>query len=233
LNTVITIQEAVPPGVLVAAAISGRATGAGSLERMRRRGYLLLPLASALAVAAVAAFAAVLTMPHHDSTDAAGQQQLDTGGFTFHYPATWHKIKAGDHKHPAEAAVPLVFLASKPMRGNCARTSDGLACGNWPPGRLSDGGLVVSVANHYGRAEPLRGTVAGRPASINRGSPSVECVNIGGGYELVAQLVAVPAPASGQEDMLVQVDACLAGAASDHDQALSAIDRMLATATFH
>jgi hypothetical protein len=70
---------------------------------------LLLPLAAALAVAAVAAVVAVLTMPHHDVTDAAGHKQLDVGGFTFHYAATWHKIKAGDHKHPAEAAVPLVF----------------------------------------------------------------------------------------------------------------------------
>jgi hypothetical protein len=197
---------------------------------MRRRGPLLLPLASTLAVAAVAAVVAVLTMPHHDVADAAGQKQLDVGGFTFHYPATWHKIKAGDHKHPAEAAVPSVFLASMPMRGNCATTADGLACGNWPPGRLSNGGLVVSFA--YRQAEARRDTVAGRPASIKRGPPSVECGNVGGDYELVAELVAVPAPMSGQDDELVQVDACLAGAAHDHDQALAAIDEMLATATF-
>jgi hypothetical protein len=203
------------------------------VERMRRWGALLLPLAAALAVAAVAAVVAVLTMPHHDVTDAAGQKQLDVGAFTFHYPATWHKINAGDHKHPPEAAVPSVCLASMPMRGNCATTSDGIACGNWPPGRLANGGLVVSFANHYGQAEFRRGTVAGHPASITRGPPSVECVNVGGDYELVAELVAVPAPMSGQEDELVQVDACLAGAASDHDQALAAIDHMLATATFH
>jgi hypothetical protein len=177
------------------------------VERMRRWGALLLPLAAALAVAAVAAVVAVLTMPHHDVTDAAGQKQLDMGAFTFHYPATWHKIKAGDHKHPPEAAVPSVFLASIPMRGNCARTSDGIACGNWPPGRLANGGLVVSFANHYGQAEFRRGTVAGHPASIKRGPPSLECVNVGGDYELVAELVAVPAPMSGQEDELVQVDA--------------------------
>jgi hypothetical protein len=200
---------------------------------MRRWGPGLLPLASALAVAAIAAVVAVLTMPHHDVTDAAGRKQLDVGGFTFHYPATWHKIKAGDHKHPLEAAVPSVFLASMPIRGNCATTSDGIACGNWPPGRLADGGLVVSFANHYGQAEARRDTVAGHPASINRGAPSVECANVGGDYELVAQLVAVSAPMSGQDDELVQVDACLAGAAHDHDQALAAIDYMLATATFH
>jgi hypothetical protein len=94
-------------------------------------------------------------------------------------------------------------------------------------------GLVVSFANHYGQAEFRRGTVAGHPASMKRGPASVECVNVGGDYELVAELVAVPAPMSGQEDELVQVDACLAGAASDHDQALAAIDHMLATATFH
>ena len=211
LNTVITIQKAVG---------------------LARRGPWLLPLAAALAVAAVAAVAAVLTMPRHDVTDGAGPKQLDMGGFTFHYPATWHKIKAGDHKHPAEAAVPLVFLASVPMRGNCERTSDGLACGNWPPGRLSSGGLVVSFANHYGQGEARRDMVAGRPASITRGPPSVECVNVGGNYELVAQLVAVPAPTAGQEDELVQVDACLAAAASENDQALSAIDQLLATATF-
>ncbi|HEY3087965.1 MAG TPA: hypothetical protein VGJ59_07885 [Jatrophihabitantaceae bacterium] len=204
-----------------------------SVQRMRRWGRLLLPLASALAVAAVAAVVAVLTMPHHDTTDAAGQKQLAVGGFTFHYPATWHKIKAGDHKHPAEAAVPSVFLASMPMRGNCARTSDGIACGDWPPGRLANGGLVASFANHYGQPEARRDTVAGRPASIKRGSPSVECLNVGGEYELVAELVAVSAPMSGQDDEFVQVDACLAGATRDHDQALAAIDHMLATATFH
>jgi hypothetical protein len=203
------------------------------VDRMRRWGRLLLPLAVALAVAAVAAVVGVLTMPHHDVADAAGQRQLDVGGFTFQYPATWHKIKAGDHKHPPEAAVPSVFLASMPMRGNCARTSDGIACGNWPPGWLPSGGLVVSFANHYGQAEIRRNTVAGHRASIKRGAPSVECVNVGGGYELVAQLVTVSAPTSGQEDELVQVDACLAGAAHDHDQALAAIDHMLATATFH
>jgi hypothetical protein len=49
----------------------------------------------------------------------------------------------------------------------------------------------------------------------------------------VAELVAVSAPMSGQDDELVQVDACLAGATHDHDQALAAIDHMLATATFH
>ena len=91
---------------------------------MRRRGGLVLRLVSAPAVAAVAAVVAVLTMPHRDVIDAAGQKHLDVGGYTFRYPATWHKIKAGDHKHPAEAAVPSVFLASIPMRGNCARTSD-------------------------------------------------------------------------------------------------------------
>jgi hypothetical protein len=127
----------------------------------------------------------------------------------------------------------LVFLASMQMRGNCARTSDGIACGDWPPGRLSDGGLVVSFANHYGQAEIRRDTVAGHPASIKRGAPSVECVNVGGEYELVAELVAVSAPMPGQEDELVQVDGCLAGAAHDHAQALAAIDHMLATATFH
>jgi hypothetical protein len=200
--------------------------------RMRRWARLLLPLASVLAVAAVAAVAAVLTMPNHDATDAAGHKQVAVGGFTFHYPATWHKIKAGDHKHPAEAAVPSVFLASMPMRGNCARTSDGLACGNWPPGRLSNGELVVSFASHYWQAVARHDTVAGRPASIKRGAPSIECVNVGGDYELVAELVAVSAPTSGQEDELVQVDACLAGAAHDHDQALAAINQMLATATF-
>jgi hypothetical protein len=114
-----------------------------SVQRMRRWGRLLLPLASALAVAAVAAVVAVLTMPHHDTTDAAGQKQLAVGGFTFHYPATWHKINAGDHKHPAEAAVPSVFLASMPMRGNCARTSDGIARRRQTPaGTASDSTLA-------------------------------------------------------------------------------------------
>ena len=200
------------------------------VERMRRRGGLVLPLASALAVAAVVA---VLAMPHGDVIDAAGQKHLDVGGYTFRYPATWHKIKAGDHKHPAEAAVPSVFVASIPMRGNCARTSDGLACGNWPPGRLANGELVASFANHYGQATARPDTVAGRAASIKRGPPSGECANVGGAYELVAELVAVPAPISGQDDQLVQVDACLAGAAHDHDRALAAIDQMLATASFH
>jgi hypothetical protein len=91
----------------------------------------------------------------------------------------------------------------------------------------------VSFANHYGQAEARRDSVAGRPASITRGPPSVECANVGGDHELVAQLLAVSAPTSGQEDELVQVDACLAAAASDQDQALSAIDQLLATATFH
>lgn len=191
-----------------------------------------MPLVAALAVAAVAAVVGVLTMPRQEVADAAGHKHLDVGGFTFHYPATWHKIKAGDHKHPPDAAVPSVFLASMPMRGNCARTSDGFACGSWPPGRLADGGLVVSFADHYGQREARRDAVAGRPASIKRGRPSVECVNVGGDYELVAQLVAVSAPMSGQEDELVQVDACLAGAAQDHDQALAAIEQMLATTTF-
>jgi len=194
---------------------------------------LLLPLASALAVAAVAAVVAVLTMPQHEVTDAAGRKQLDVGGFTFHYPETWHTTRAGHHKRPPEAAVPSVFVASMPMPGNCARTSDGLACGDWPPGRLPNGGLVVSFANHYGQAEVRRDTVAGQPASIKRGAPSVECVNVGGGYELVAQLVAVSAPMPGREDELVQVDACLAGVVHDHDPARAAIDDMLATATFH
>jgi hypothetical protein len=92
--------------------------------------------------------------------------------------------------------------------------------------------VVVSFANHYGQAEVRRDTVAGRSASIKRGPPSVECVNVGGGYELVAQLVTVSAPTSAQEDELVQVDGCLAGAAHDHNQALAAIDRVLASATF-
>lgn len=90
----------------------------------------------------------------------------------------------------------------------------------------------MSFANHYGQAEAWRDTVAGHRASIKRGPPSVECVSVGGDYELVAQLVAVSAPMSGQGNELVQVDACLAGAAQDHDHALAAIDRMLATATF-
>jgi hypothetical protein len=194
---------------------------------------LLLPLAAALAVAAVAAVVAVLTMPHHDVTDAAGQKQLDVGAFTFHYPATWHKIKAGDHKHPPEAAVPSVFLASIPMRGNCARTSDGIACGNWPPGRLANGGLVVSFreplwasrvpARHGGRTSGVDQTGAAvcrvrergrglRAGGGTRGGPGAD-VRAGGRARASRRL--------------------LAGAASDHDQALAAIDHMLATATFH
>lgn len=203
------------------------------VDRVRRQGYLLLPLAVALAVAAMAAVAGVLTLPHHDVSDATGEKHLNMGGFTFRYPATWHEIKAGDHKHPAEAAVPSVFLASMPMRGNCATAPDGIACGNWPAGRLAIGGLVVSFANHYGHAEARGDTVAGRLASIKRGAPSVECVNVGGGYEVVAQLVTVSASMTGQDDELVQVDACLADAAHDHAPALAAIEHMLATATFH
>jgi hypothetical protein len=50
-------------------------------------------------------------------------------------------------------------------------------------------------------------------------------VNVEAAYELVAELVAVPAPMSGQDDQLRQVDACLAGAAHDHDRALAATTR--------
>ncbi|HEY3714472.1 MAG TPA: hypothetical protein VGL39_08105 [Jatrophihabitantaceae bacterium] len=203
--------------------------------RRRYRSWLAPALAAAVVVAVAIVGAVIATRPHRDAGGAVQNKRLDVGGFMFRYPGTWHKSKAGDHKHPAGAAVASVFLASALIRGNCAKTSDGLACGTWPPGRLDPDGLVVSFAGYYGSADSgraWRDTLAGQPASIKRGLPSPECTNIGGGYEVVAQALAVSGSAPTQDDELVRVDACLAGSGSDHGPALAAVNRMLATATF-
>ncbi len=155
-------------------------------------------------------------------------QRFEDDRLSFGYPVGW---AARPGSINPSGNVTIVFVGSAALPSDCVETADGGVCHPWPVMILKPGQIVVAWRDHGmpGSRPPAGGeatTVAGRPATIDRGPADEACAAIGGDGSIA---VAVP-KAPGQVGW-IGVDACVAGPGTDALEVTFAA--MLASAAIH
>jgi hypothetical protein len=109
-----------------------------------------------------------------------------TGGLSFEHPASWHVLAPAARSARSEV---FAYASTDRLEDPCRLSFDTVSC-DWPLGRLSRSGALVTVSRSAEGFREMRGvrtTIGGRKARVQIRRPGV-CNAIGGDYTMLTQI---------------------------------------------
>jgi hypothetical protein len=109
-----------------------------------------------------------------------------TGGLSFEHPASWHVLAPAARSARSEV---FAYASTDRLEDPCRLSFDTVSC-DWPLGRLSRSGALVTVSRSADGFREMRGvrtTIGGRKARVQIRRPGV-CNAIGGDYTMLTEI---------------------------------------------